>query len=188
IYDLLKKESEKQQEDDMIVYRGQTITKDELDRLKASCGQLISMNSFLSCSKNRISALRFSKQSAVIQDVQPILFKIETTCLSDTKPFADITDMSYFRRENEVLFMIGPIFKIENVLYKDDEQAWLIKLILHSEHGHEVENLIRHTTRKFDNASDLLVLGSLLTEMGKSEKAHVLYKSVLNRLSSVTPI
>ena len=42
------------------VYRGQFISKDEVNRLKSGIGQFISMNSFLSTSTNRKKALEFA--------------------------------------------------------------------------------------------------------------------------------
>ena len=45
------------------VYRGQFISKDEINRLKAGIGQLISMNSFLSTSTNRKKSFRICNKS-----------------------------------------------------------------------------------------------------------------------------
>ncbi|CAF1532749.1 unnamed protein product [Didymodactylos carnosus] len=71
------------------LYRGQLMSKQELDRMKSSVGKYISMNSFLSTTLDRQVAVRFLRQPK--DGLGPVLFEIEIDpLLQDAKPFADI--------------------------------------------------------------------------------------------------
>ncbi|CAF4736893.1 unnamed protein product, partial [Rotaria sp. Silwood2] len=59
------------------VYRGQAISTDELSTIRASVGEFISMDSFLSTTTNEAAALGFAKQVAVENDTQRILFDFD---------------------------------------------------------------------------------------------------------------
>jgi hypothetical protein len=81
----------KQKTPKIYVYRGQLISKDELNRLKSSQGQLIAMNSFLSTSTNRKKALEFATSKPPPNDqLTSILLEINTNLQSISKPYADI--------------------------------------------------------------------------------------------------
>ncbi len=85
------------------VYQGQLMSTEELQVLKDSIGQCISLNSFLSTSVDRLKALEFLETSDTFDD----LFTINTDPrLNGVKPFANITAHSYFADEEEVLMMI----------------------------------------------------------------------------------
>ncbi|CAF0942964.1 unnamed protein product [Didymodactylos carnosus] len=90
------------------MYCGQAKGKDELKTLLASIREFISMNSFLSTSKNRDVAISFAKSG---EESPAILFEIDIDTCQLTKPFADITNMSYFQTKEEVLFMLISYFE-----------------------------------------------------------------------------
>ncbi|CAF4994814.1 unnamed protein product [Rotaria sp. Silwood1] len=58
------------------VYRGQIIGNDELELMKKSIGEFVSMNSFLSTSRDRPAALDFARLAHKNDDVQRIIFEI----------------------------------------------------------------------------------------------------------------
>ncbi|CAF4597674.1 unnamed protein product, partial [Rotaria magnacalcarata] len=104
IRDIHKQLQELQCSTPLRVYRGQLVSNDELQTLKASLGQFISMNSFLSTSLDRRLALSFLTSSPVTDDLQRILFEIDLDpTLAGIKPFANITSNSFFADEQEVL-------------------------------------------------------------------------------------
>ena len=64
IYEELKQEQEKQKTNDhMIFYRGQGITKDELNKIKSNINEFISMRSFLSATTDFNVAKAFAQCS-----------------------------------------------------------------------------------------------------------------------------
>ncbi|CAF4145568.1 unnamed protein product, partial [Rotaria sordida] len=74
------------------VYRGQMIAKDELELMKNSIGDFLSMNSFLSTTRNRSMALRFAQVVPKSNDVERIIFEIDINPRLQTKPFADVSE------------------------------------------------------------------------------------------------
>jgi hypothetical protein len=73
----------------------------------------------LSTSRDPVVAHFFAELSTDRSDTRlhAVLFEIgANTGRTDTRPFADITTNSYYHdKENEVLFMIGSIFRIIDV-------------------------------------------------------------------------
>ncbi|CAF4446661.1 unnamed protein product, partial [Adineta steineri] len=126
----------KQQKNSIInLYRGQFIHKDELNRLKTTIGELISMNSFLSTTKNKIKALEFIKnRSSPNEQLISILLEINVNIKSQTSPLADIKHLSVSsQEEEEILFMFGAIFRIDDVSFDEELKIWKTKLTLCSE-------------------------------------------------------
>ncbi|CAF1152950.1 unnamed protein product [Didymodactylos carnosus] len=109
------------------VYHGQGIDIDELNLMKSNIGEFISMNCFLSTSKNRATALRFARQFDMTKELGRILFEIDIDTRLLTKAFADITHLSYYKGEDEVLIMLGAMFRIEKISYDKKEQMWIPK-------------------------------------------------------------
>ncbi|CAF1107615.1 unnamed protein product [Didymodactylos carnosus] len=118
------------------------MSNDELERIRVSVGNYVSMNSFFSTTLDRTYALFLisSAGAASSTTLQPILFEIDPL-KEGMKPFADISAESHFNTEREVLFMLGSIFKIENVILTtttDGNSYWSIKLSLASENDYEL--------------------------------------------------
>ena len=103
------------------VYRGQFISIDEVNRLKTGKGQLISMNSFLSTSTNKKKALEFATSRSPPNDqLTSILLEIDVNleCLIQDH-YADIKHLSAFSEEEEILFMFGCVFRIDEIYYDE---------------------------------------------------------------------
>ena len=87
------------------VYRGQGLSKTDFEQLTKTKGGLISFNNFLSTSKDRNVSLVFADQAAINPDLVGILFIMKIDPTKSTTPFASISGVSYFPKEDEVLFM-----------------------------------------------------------------------------------
>jgi hypothetical protein len=106
------------------VYRRQVISADEFDRMHNSIGELISINSFFLTSRNRKRALEFINNVAPSDGIRQILFDIKVDIRLSTKPFADVTKLSYFEEEEEeIIFMLGSVFRITSVIYSKQEHV-----------------------------------------------------------------
>ncbi|CAF4847782.1 unnamed protein product, partial [Rotaria sp. Silwood1] len=161
IYQRLKKY---QCENLVTVYRYQAMSRDELNALHKSIGQFISINSFFSTSADRDVALRFSNRSTVSNDLHRILFEIEADPhVVKSKPFADITSLSYFRHESEILFMVGCIFRLINVYRDDSEKIWIIKMQLAENNDDDLKKLFDQLKSDYgvgENETDLQTFDS----------------------------
>jgi len=167
------------------VYRGQVMSDEELDQLKQSQGQFISINAFFSTSRSEKHArfLLGSQTSSTIRNNR-ILFEIHADPqLVKSKPFADITRFSDFPDEQEVLFMIGSIFHIKSVVL-DNEQMWNIQLDLCSDHEHKLKDVLSYMKEKMGiGPTNLRILGDILWKMGKLDLA----EKYLTRLCQELP-
>ncbi|CAF1125144.1 unnamed protein product [Adineta steineri] len=102
-------------EDVIQVYRGQTLSDLELDRLKNSIGQLISTNGFLSTTRSLDIASLFATNTIFIINVKTQLEGVV---------FADVRFHSETPHEEEILFDLGTIFKILEVEYDDSKKLY----------------------------------------------------------------
>ncbi|CAM4820955.1 unnamed protein product [Rotaria magnacalcarata] len=104
------------------LYRGQLMSMDELEMLNNSRGQLISINSFLSTSVKREVAYNFLMNSIHADDTTRVLFEIVVDPkVGDIKSFANVKLLSYFPQEEEVLIMLGSIFKLGSFNRNSDQ-------------------------------------------------------------------
>jgi tetratricopeptide (TPR) repeat protein len=159
------------------VYRGQLMVNDELQILKDSIGKYISINSFFSTSLNRDLALVFSRDS---NHCERVLFEIEANPqTNDGKLFADISTYSYFPDESEVLFMLGSIFRLRDIVLNDDG-LWVIGMALSSGNDHDLKPIFEHMKNQHgQDKTDLLSFGHVLRDMGKFDEAENYYRRLL---------
>ncbi|CAF4426655.1 unnamed protein product, partial [Adineta steineri] len=101
-------------EDVIQVYRGQTLSDLELDRLKNSIGQLISNNGFLSTTRSLDIASIFATNTILIINIKTQLEGVV---------FADVRSHSETPHEEEILFDLATIFKILEVEYDDSNKS-----------------------------------------------------------------
>lgn len=173
IRDLQQQLQRHQYQTSVYVYRGQLMSKKEVQQLKNSVGQLISMNSFLSTTIDRDIAIIFSGDTGLPdQDFQPVLFEIEANPqIVGIKPFADITHFSYMNDEEEVLMMLGSIFRLVHIRYQD--YLCIIKLILCSDNDHDIRSVFDYRKNEYhgDGNTNAGVYGIVLANMGKYDDA-----------------
>jgi tetratricopeptide (TPR) repeat protein len=168
------------------VYRGQLISSDELDTLKQSVGEFVSMNSFLSTSVDRKLALFFLGDRTVTYDLERILFEINVDpCNVITTPFAEVSKHSNFPDESEILFMAGSIFRLTEIR-RDNDSNWIIRMILCGANEHGLHRLLEHMRKGYGSGQDstLLSFGSAMWRMGKLNEAEKYYRRLLKELPS----
>ncbi|CAF1039811.1 unnamed protein product [Didymodactylos carnosus] len=121
------------------VYRGQMMSVEELQKLLNNVGGFISINTFLSTTIDCGVASEFSGTGAGRPLFESIVFDIEVTEDSATiKPFAEVQNFSHMKDENEVLFSVGTVLKIESVEQATDA-VWYVRLISSSKGNEELQ-------------------------------------------------
>lgn len=166
----------------LTVYRGQHIHITELEKIKNSVGHLVSINTFFSASTSSSVAADFSGSGEYrSQSIESIIFEINVDLSVQRRPFANIRQASQNKDENEMLFAIGSIFRIESVdLFLDD--IWLCVLTLTSEVKKEIEDLLAYFTKHIGTQPSILELGVLLSKSGDFERAKRFYFRLKNEL------
>jgi tetratricopeptide (TPR) repeat protein len=170
------------------LYRGQLISNDELEILKQSKGKLISMNSFFSTTLDREVAffyLDLSNNNSQNNNLKKILFEIDADpCQNGIKPFANIKSLSYFPEEEEVLMMLGSVFRL-NHIHLGQHQVWIINMTLCSDHDHDLKLVFDHMTNQYGSKQTrLLLFGHVLVDMGQFNDAEKYYHRLLKDLPS----
>ncbi len=165
------------------VYRGQLMSKDEVDMLKNCKGEFISINSFLSTSLDRNLAMFFITGSDISNDLERVFFEIDADPqLENIKPFSNITSHSYFPDEEEVLFMIGSIFQLVHV-HRNQDGIWMIRMKLCTSNDHQLKLLLEHLKSEYnDGENNLISFGDVLLKMGRFNEAEKYYHRCLQEI------
>ena len=93
----------------------------EIEQLRANVNQLITMNGFCSTSRNRDLAVKFAKN--VLFDIEIDLKKYPGLI------FADISSSSQFQEEEEVLFDLVTVFRIEKVIFCNELTSTVLNIL-----------------------------------------------------------
>jgi len=190
IFDLQQQLKKYQSKEIIQVYRAQIISKEELENLKKSINEFISINSFFSTTSNYSKALSFFNHSKPTENTEKILFQIEANPrIVKTKPFANISRFSVFPDEEEVLFMIGSIFQLKNISFDNKNQFWIVQMSLSSDDDNQLKKVLMHMKQQTgQGAIDLRILGEFLSEMGRFDLAEQYFHRLLKQIPSNDPL
>ena len=171
--------------DEMIltVYRGASISVNELESLQRNIGGLISFNTFLSTSLDKDVALLFAGQGDGRPTRESVLFQIKIHVQENLKPFANIKEKSFMKHEDEILFSLGTVFRIESV-ESFNADVWLVNLILSGDEDQQLQNLRKYFQDKLDRTSSIHDLGDFLYKIGDYNRAESYYRMLLNKYPS----
>lgn len=162
-----------------VVYRGVRLTLEELEHIQMCEGRLLSFNGYLSTSRSRQIALSFAEHQRKDTTSVPVLFEIN--CNTDdcqSSIFADISHFSKFQHEKEVLFDIGVVFHVQNIV--KDKQLYIVRLNATDE-GKELEQeYIDETKKELDMESISILLGILLIKQCHYEQAKIYFRQLLD--------
>ncbi|CAF1261586.1 unnamed protein product [Didymodactylos carnosus] len=164
----------KQPLDQWTVYHGRNMSQEEIVLLRQKIGQLISMNGFLSTSKQKEVADLYAKD---------VLFIIETTFDLSYGCFAHVAPMSVWPEEDEVLFDLASVFKIKDVKYDETEQKWNVYLVTSDEGTHVLQAHIDSVRQEADELNIDLIFARLLIQIGEYQLAN----DYLTKLASIIP-
>ena len=129
--------------------------------------------------------------SIITNDLCRILFIIDADPrVVKSKPFADISLLSYFSTECEVLFMIGSIFRLTKIEKMKDKDIVTIYMELCDDDEHDLKKLFDHMKNKYGDGNEEINLhsfGQVLYRMGKYDLAEKIYHRLLAELPSNDP-
>ncbi|CAF3799074.1 unnamed protein product [Rotaria sordida] len=114
----------------LTLYRGLTMGWNQLEELRRNKGNLVSTNSFLSTTNDYEAACFFAGDGNVDRDYVSVIFEISVnTKVKHSIPFAKIDYQSIFKDEDEVLFSIGAVFRVDET-EEIREHLWKVNLTL----------------------------------------------------------
>ena len=170
------------------LYRAQLLTKDEFQTLKKAVGGFLMFNTFLSTTIDRDISLAFldTMDSSDEYGMHRVLFEIDADPnLDGIQPFANIIWLSFCFGQQEVLMMIGSIFRIIQIEH-DANQICTIRLILCSENDPDLKNAFEYLKKEYNakDKMDLFSFGHVLCDMGNFDDAKKFYLRFLDDLPS----
>lgn len=134
-------------------YRGQVLARNELERFREHIGGLVSFNAFFSTSLSLDIALMFAGTISgdEFSSLASVLFCIEVDCsIERTQPYANIDLYSVNEDEDEVLFSLGSVFRVEKVEYlPNNEQTVVIRLVMVDERDLPKEDVLNEIAQLF---------------------------------------
>ncbi|CAF1652371.1 unnamed protein product [Rotaria sp. Silwood1] len=176
------------------VYRGQRMHFSEIMNLFNIFKQKapIIVNSFFSTSLDRHTAVGFliagcDKEQSMTH--VPVLFtiNIRKQDASSGWPFADISKLSNFHGEAEILFTPGQMFMIENfqAIHEHDTIIYSIEMRLHNETKFNLNDHYNRVISQWEEEIhySLIHLAKLLMNWNRYGEAKELYEQVLNQKS-----
>ncbi|UJR17447.1 hypothetical protein I4U23_004342 [Adineta vaga] len=175
-----------------IVYRGQFMRRNELNIFEVNQGKLVSMNTFLSTTLDKNTASGFIPGGCA-GDIVPVLFEINIVDSNfESTPYAYIENYSFMQHEQEILFSMDCIFRIDLVEQSAiNDEIYSIKLTLTNQH--EQENVLKALTdymkkQMYNNVNDFGALAFLMASTGHYDKAIYYSELLLKDLPLDSPI
>ncbi|CAF3374942.1 unnamed protein product [Rotaria socialis] len=169
----------------LLLYRGQQIPNEEFEKLQKNVGKLISPNGFLSTSRDKRISVTYAGK--ILNQMTAVLFEIEVDSSSQSVICADIENQTVFPQEREVLFSVGSTFKIDSIEFDKDMSLHVMRL-KSVDASERVEEYLKLATDEMKDTSPMLYFGSLLLhELGQIEHAKKYFKVLLKTLPSDHP-
>ncbi|CAF3389375.1 unnamed protein product [Rotaria sp. Silwood1] len=149
------------------VFKWHIMSKMQLDSVSSKPGQILMINGFLFTTKRLNNELCPEKPS---QDSEIVLFDIDAIYQNETStPFADIGDIDQCQHRNdEIIFMCGSMFGIENIYLDRTLNTWRLHLKLVNELNIPA---LRKIKQQLKDAQDLSIVGKLMYRYNQQEKA-----------------
>jgi hypothetical protein len=150
----------------------------EIEDIGEWVGSLV-VNSYFSITRNRSLAMIFLNPSLEPYDqYQSVLFEIEINTRCKCRPYADISHLSQYPDESEILFTISIQFRIIDSTYDYHEKLWTVKLKLMTDDG--IKNEKYFEKRTLDPAVKLFCHAKHQCQIEKNwDEGLINYNSVL---------
>lgn len=174
--------------DIMTFYRGQRMSKEEIESLKENrrTGSLITVNSYLSTSINRDIAVTYIHKSSNEQ-LLPVICEINAEYknpkINRRKPFSYIGHLSHYGyTELEVLFSVGSFFRVDDVDFNKVEKIYIIKLTFIYDEDHYIITDDYSVLKACSIEEKIFKTGDLLSKHAKlgDIKAYTFYQRFLS--------
>ncbi|CAF3278446.1 unnamed protein product [Rotaria sp. Silwood2] len=165
------------------VYRGQGLSKADFVRFMNNRGGLLSFNNFLSTTINREISFAFAHSSTFDSNLVGILFQLKIDPSISSVPFANLMRVGYFQEEQEVLFSMHTVFRI-NEIRQIENNLWEISVSLTNDNDEQLKALTEHVRRNFSSGTGFQRLAAFMLEIGEYSKAINIYETLLRETRS----
>jgi tetratricopeptide (TPR) repeat protein len=161
------------------VYRGECLSMENLEEYSVGCN--VMYNSYLPASFCKKVALAFTSSVPNKSDFKSVLFRIDIDTDSPSSYcFACIADTNRMKDEEEVLFSIGTIFRINSIIDETDSGGpYIIDLTLDTDEKlPKLATVMQYYSKELYGWSQI---GQLLLQMGNYTRAQQFFQVLLER-------
>ena len=181
---LYQKQGSGSNEKTFTVYRGQSLSSTDFEKLLKTKGGLMSFNNFLSTNKKRDVSLGFANGALGKTDMVAVLFQITIDPSVSSTPFAAIRAVSYLQIEEEILFSMHTVFHIGEIKQIDSNNPiYQVELQLTSNDDPQLRT-ITERIQEMTLGTGWRRLGKLLLKISQFNKAEELYNTLLEQASN----
>ncbi|CAF5031446.1 unnamed protein product, partial [Rotaria sp. Silwood1] len=155
------------EKENLIVYRGIKLSKEQLDEFRKNQGKLLLNNGFLTVTQSRSNALNFARESTQQINVVAAILEIECKSKDFGKSiiFTDRDKSKGLSNQDDVIFNLNVTFHLDKVEFY--ENIWIIKLSTSNEGEIILEKYINDTRQQIGNLNIELIFGRLMLDMGQ---------------------
>ena len=169
--------------DTFTVYRGQGLSTGDFEKISKIKDGLMSFNNFLSTSTVRKVSLSFAQDATRNPDQVGVLFIMKIDPTQSTAPFASIAGISKFKTEEEVLFSMHSVFRVQDIKQIDGNNSlYEVNLTLTADNDPELSRLTDYIRKEsYPDSEGWYRLGVVLRKMGQLDKAEDIYQVLLDQ-------
>jgi tetratricopeptide (TPR) repeat protein len=166
-----------------IVYPGQGLSQTDFNQLQTTQGGLLAFNNFLSTSQDRAVSLAFAESITSNPDLIGVLFEMNIDPSISSTSFANVKNISYFQREEEILFSMHSVFRIGQVkqIEKNNNRLWQVELTLTGDHDPQLQELTKSMQEDTEGPTGWFQLGLLMIKVAQFDKAQQVFEMILDR-------
>lgn len=149
----------------MIVYRGQSMSREQIQKLKQNVGGFLSFNNFLSTSLEKDIARNFVIGS---EDIE-VLFEMQIDSTIEKFPLINIELISYLKKEaceQEILFAMGSVFRIIQIQQRE-KNFYCVQLKLSGDVDQQLVEYTKRTRKNTQTSHSFLSLLRLMNELSQ---------------------
>ena len=154
------------------LYRGQKLKQCHIDSIRKRTNQLMTFNGFVSTTVDEEVAKVCTNRHS-IENTQKVLFRIDVDMSEHQSAiFADVSVLSRYPQEKEVLLAVGMTYRVKSVKYDSNEGFYRVHLSLSQTDEVVVSDYIKQTyPSDGNNFNRSLLFGKLLFEMNQCQLA-----------------
>ncbi|CAF3593102.1 unnamed protein product [Adineta steineri] len=169
--------------DTFTVYRGQGLSAKDFKQMIKIKGSLISFNNFFSTSKDRDLSYAFAESNQANPDLVGILFIMKVDPSQSTSPFALIAGISSFKEEEEILFSMHSVFRVQDIKQMgESNRLYEVILTFTADNDPELSRLTDYIRKEsYSDTEGWNRLGMVLRKMGQFDKAEDIYHALLDQ-------
>lgn len=183
IKDLYYKQFTKHDSDNLIVYRGQGMSKNKFEKMRNNNGKLVSFNHFLLTSRNPSVPLDLAQYAATDSNLVGVFFRMQVDPSKLEIPIAFISEITNCTDKDDVLFSTNTVFRITDIEPMDqDHRVYQVHLQFINGIDENLRLLIhRIREQTFPDQQGWFRLNSLLSKYNLSVSNYEIYQIRLDQ-------